>query len=128
MYAERERPLSAVLQDIVGNVQHIARAEMRLAKTEVTEEVSQVSAASVLVALGLVMVAFAALFGLLGLVYALSLVMPAWAAALVVAGGEAVMATIFLVIGIRKFKATRAAPRTRATVKENVEWAKEQMR
>ncbi len=36
-----ERPFSAVLKDIVGNLQDIVRSEIRLAKTEVQEEVAK---------------------------------------------------------------------------------------
>ena len=122
---QAERPVSAVLRDIVGNVQDIVRAEMRLAKTEVTEELGRASSAGLLVGVGAIMLMFSALFALLAVVYALSLAMPAWAAALIVAGVEVVMAAIFVGIGVRRFRATRAAPRTRATVKENVEWAKQ---
>jgi uncharacterized membrane protein YqjE len=122
---QAERPVSAVLRDIVGNVQDIVRAEMRLAKTEVTEELSKATSAGMLVGLGAVMLSFSALFALLAVVYALSLVMPAWAAALIVAGVEAVLAAAFVGIGLKRFRATRAAPRTRETVKENVEWAKQ---
>jgi hypothetical protein len=61
---------------------------------------------------------------LLAIVFALSLVMPAWAAALIVAAGEGLMAAIFIGIGIRKFKAVRAVPKTTAAIKENVEWAR----
>lgn len=122
---QTERPVSAVLRDIVGNVQDIVRAEMRLAKTEVTEELGRASSAGVLVILGAIMLMFCALFALLAVVYALSLVMPTWAAALIVAGVEGVMAAAFVAVGVRRFRATRAAPRTRETVKENVEWAKQ---
>lgn len=125
---QAERPLSVVLSDIAGNVQHIVRAELRLAKTEVTAEATRAGSAAVMVGLGILMLGVSALFALLAAVYALSLVMPAWAAALIVAAGEGLMAAVFVSIGLRKFRATRAAPRTRESVKENVEWAKHQIR
>jgi uncharacterized membrane protein YqjE len=122
---QTERPVSAVLRDIVDNVQDIVRAEMRLAKTEVTEELGRAGAAGILVALGAVMLMFCMLFALLAVVYALSLVMPTWAAAAIVALVEGVSAAVLVATGVKRFRATRAAPRTRATVKENVEWAKQ---
>ena len=72
-----ERPLSAVLSDIAGNVQDIVRAELRLAKTEATDEVARASSAGLMVGLGILMLGISGLFALLAAVYALSLVMPA---------------------------------------------------
>jgi uncharacterized membrane protein YqjE len=123
-----ERPVSEVLHDIAGNVQDIVRAELRLAKTEVTAEVTRAGSAGMMVGLGILMLGVSGLFALLAIVYALSLVMPSWAAALIVAAGEGLMAAVFVGIGIKRFKATRAVPRTRESIKENVEWAKQQTR
>lgn len=122
-----ERPVSAVLNDIVGNLADIVRAELRLAKTEAKDELGKASAAGVMVALGAVMFAVSGVFLLLAIVYALSLVMPAWAAALIVAAGEALMAALFLGAGIRKFRTARALPKTKESIEENVEWAKQQV-
>jgi uncharacterized membrane protein YqjE len=123
-----DRAISAVLSDIVGNLQEIIRAEMRLAKSEVKQEAAKASAGAVMIGFGVLMVAFSMLFVLVALVYALSLVMPAWAAALIVAVGEGLIAALFLGIGLKKWKTVRAAPRTVESVKENVEWARQQMR
>ena len=121
-----ERPVSAVLHDIAGNLEDIVRAELRLAKREITQEAGKATAGVVMIVAGAMMLGIAGIFLLLAIVYALSLVMPAWAAALIVAGGEAIMAAIFVGVGIQRIKATRAVPRTRATLQENVEWAKQQ--
>jgi hypothetical protein len=120
-----DRPFSAVLQDIVGNLQDIVRAEMRLAKTEVGEELAKARSAGVLVAVGIVASVLSALFLLLAIVYALSRVIPNWAAALSVAAGVGIVAGVFVALGIRHFKTIHAAPRTAASLKENVEWAKQ---
>jgi len=122
--ATANRSISTVLTDIVGNIQEIVRSEMRLAKTEVTEEVAKLRSASVLMGLGAFMLSVSVLFVLLAVVYALSAVMPAWAAALIVGVGAGVIAALCCGLGIKRFKAVRAAPKTTATLKENVEWAK----
>jgi uncharacterized membrane protein YqjE len=119
------RSISTVLSDIVGNIQEIVRSEMRLAKTEFTEEVAKLRSASLLLGVGAFVLAVSVLFVLLAVVYALSTVMPAWAAALAVAAGAGVVAAVCCGVGIRKFKAARAAPKTAASLKENVEWAKQ---
>jgi hypothetical protein len=69
---------------------------------------------------------FALLFLLFTIVYSLSLVMPSWAAALIVGSVLPVFAAL-LMAGVRRFKQIRPAPeRTVGTLKENVEWAKQQ--
>jgi uncharacterized membrane protein YqjE len=120
-----DRPISTVLHDIVGNIQDIIRSEMRMAKTEFAEELGKSRSAAMMLGVGALMLIFGVLFVLLAIVYALSLVMAEWAAALIVGLGVGVIAAMCCVIGIRKFKTLRAAPRTVESVKENVEWAKQ---
>jgi uncharacterized membrane protein YqjE len=119
------RPISAVLTDIVGNFQHIVRSEMRLAKTELTEELAKSRSAAMMLGVGVLLLAFSVLFVLLAAVYALSLVLPGWMAALIVGAGIGLIAALCVGLGLSRFKKVRAAPKTTATVKENVEWAKQ---
>jgi uncharacterized membrane protein YqjE len=124
-----ERPVGQILQEIVGNLQDIVRSEIRLARTEVREEASKTRSASLLLAFGAATGFFSVFFLLLTLVYALSLVIAGWAAALGVALGVGVVAAITLRAGLARFRTIHpAAPKTRASVKENVEWAKRQIR
>ena len=120
-----DRTISAVLHDIVGNIQDIVRCEIRMAKTELTEELGKSRSAGVLVGIGALMLAFSALFLLLAAVYALSLLVPEWAAALIVGAGVGATAALCFGVGIKRFKAVRAAPKAVASVKESVEWAKQ---
>ena len=120
-----DRPIAAVLHDIVSNVQEIVRSEVRLAKTELTEEVGKARSAGLLCGIGALMLTFTTLFVLLAIVYALSAVVPDWAAALIVAAGVGLIAAVCLGVGVKRFKTMRAPPRTAATLKENVEWAKQ---
>jgi len=122
-----ERSFSDVFQDIVRNIQEIVRSEVRLAKTEIRDEAVKAKSAGLLIAIGAVTAIFAALFLLLMVVYILSLVMPNWAAALVVGVACAISAGVTLSVGLRRFKQIHPTPeRTIETLKENVEWAKEQ--
>ena len=123
--ATADRPISAVLHDIASNVQEIVGAEVRLARTEISEELGKLSSAGVLLGAGALLVTLSALFLLLAAVHALSLVMPAWAAALVVGASVGAISILCCVLGIRRFKAVRAAPKTARSVKENIEWAKQ---
>jgi uncharacterized membrane protein YqjE len=121
-----DRSLSDVLQDILRNVQEIVRSEVRLAKTEIREEAGKAKFSAVLIGAGAVTAIFAILFLLFMIVYALALFMPSWAAALIVGAALAILATLMLMGGIRRFKQIRPTPeRTVEIIKENVEWAKQ---
>jgi uncharacterized membrane protein YqjE len=123
-----ERPMSVVLQDIVRNVQDIVRSEVRLAKTEVAEELRGTRSVAVLLAMGALSGLFTVLFGLVACVCALSLVLPMWAASVGVAAFAGIVATVTICAGLARFKTIRAAPKSVASIKENVEWAKQQIR
>lgn len=123
--ATADRSISSVLHDIVGNVQDIVRSELRLARTELTEELAKARKGAVLVAVGSLLLWFSALFVLVAIVYALSLVMPAWAAAAAVALAVGAIAAVCVSVGIKRVKSMRPVPKTTDTVKENVEWAKQ---
>ena len=124
--AAGDRSLSDVLQDIIRNVQEIVRSEVRLAKTEIREEAAKAKSSALLLGAGGVAAIFATLFLLLVIVYALALVMPGWAAALIVGAALAVVASVMLMAGIKRFKQIHPIPaRTVETIKENVEWAKQ---
>jgi uncharacterized membrane protein YqjE len=124
----RDRSISVVLQDIVANVQDIARSEVQLAKTELREELAHGISASLAVGTAALAGAYSAFFLLLTGVYALRRVMPDWAAALTVAVAVAIVAGLTLFAALKRLKTVHAAPRTVASLKENIEWAKQQIR
>jgi len=126
--ANVERPISAVLYEIVGNVQDIVRSEVQLAKAELREEMQKSRSAAILLAAGVLLLSSGVLLLLLAIVLALADVMPAWAAALVVGAGVGALAAICLVFGIRQFRKVRAVPKTAATMKENLQWVKQATR
>lgn len=120
-----DRPISAVLHDIVGNIQDIIRSELRMAKTELGEQLGKSRSAAILLGVGVLLLGCSVLFVLLAIVYALSLVMAGWAAALIVGVAVGLFAAVCLNLGIRKLQAMRAAPKTAESLKENVAWAKQ---
>jgi cytochrome c biogenesis protein CcdA len=121
-----DRSLSDVVQDIIRNLQDIVRSEIRLARTEVGEELTKAKTASVFMALGAVTGIFSVFFVLLTAVYVLSRLMPDWAASLIVAAGLSVIAAIMLSIGSRRFATVQGAPKTVKSLEENFPWAKQQ--
>jgi uncharacterized membrane protein YqjE len=129
MAFERDRPVSELVQDIVANIQQIIRSEVLLAKAELKEEALKASKAARLVAVGGVAALYGLGFLLLFCVYALTTAFPAWASALIVGVGLAIIAAVFLRIGIRRLRqVSPVPPKTVETVKENMRGAKNQMR
>jgi uncharacterized membrane protein YqjE len=120
-----DRPLSAILGDIVGNVQQIVRAELRLAKVEIREEAAKARRGAMLIAAGALVGVLALGVLLLAAVYALSTVMAPALAALTVGGVAAIVAGAAAAAGARQFKqVTLPPPKTTATVQETLQWAK----
>jgi uncharacterized membrane protein YqjE len=124
--AESERSITAVLKDIAGNVQHIVRAEVRLATVELQDEAAKAKRSVMLMIAGGAVAMLALGFVLLAGVYGLATVLPAWAAALIVGAAAAAIGGLLASAGARQFKQVRLAPKTAETVRENIQWAKSQ--
>jgi cytochrome c biogenesis protein CcdA len=123
-----DRSFSDVIQNIVRNIQDIVRSEMRLAKTELGEEFTKAKSASMVFGFGAVTGIFSVFFILLTAMYALCRLMPDWAAALTIAAGLAIISTITLRVGGRRFATVQGAPKTVKSLEENFQWAKQQRR
>ncbi len=129
MPIEKDRSVSELLQDVVANVQEMIRSEVLLAKTEIREEARRAAKAGQLLVGGLAVAFYALGFLLLFCVYVLATAIAAWAAALIVGIGLAVIAAVLLRVGIRRIKQVSPAPRKAIeSVKENVRWAKGQVK
>lgn len=129
MMGENNRSVADVLQDIVENVQTIVRAEVRLAKTEITGEATKASRAAGIIAGGTAAALFTVWLLLLTVLFALAIVMPMWSASLLLFVVMAAITTILLSAGKKRWKNVHPRPeKTIESVKENVEWAKHQAR
>ena len=124
---QRDRSMAEVLKDIIGNVQEIVRGEVRLAKTEAKAEAAKALTSARLLAIGAIVGFFAMGYILLAIVYALALVIPAWAAASCVGIILAVIASFMISGGLTKWKLVHPAfDKTSENVKETVQWMKNQ--
>jgi hypothetical protein len=124
-----DRSFAEVLQDIVHNVQEIVRAEMRLARAEISEEARKAKPVGIWVAVAAVLGLAAIGFALLAAVYGLATVLPPWAAALIVSVAAGVVAV--LAAGAARAQVKRIDPtpdKTIRSLKENVEWSKQQLK
>jgi uncharacterized membrane protein YqjE len=118
-----------LVRSIAADTSTLVRKEIELARQELTEAIkARVIGAAALGA--------AAVFGLLIVIFlgtaaaaALDLVFAKWLSRLIVAGGFLLLAGIAVMFGLRKLKKPSFAPEeTKRTVKEDVEWAKAQLK
>jgi hypothetical protein len=126
----RERPLGELFRQLSEETTRLVHQELELAKAELAQKGKQAGAGAGMFggagALGLAALgALTACF-----ILALNAIMPAWLAALIVAVVYGIVAFVLVKQGQAKMK--QAVPpvpeQTIETVKEDVEWAKTQMR
>lgn len=118
-----------VVQDVAEHAQMLLRSELELAKIEIQEAVTKLAIAAGLAIAGAVFGLF--VLGFVGVTVAVALQQIArpWVAWTVVTVGYLVVGLIALFIAKRTAaKANLSPERTKQSIEENVEWAKQQMR
>jgi uncharacterized membrane protein YqjE len=123
-----DRGTGSLLGSIVGDLSTLITKQIELAK----QELGEMASARAQGAGGFAVAAVLAMFvvGFLGLTIAeaLDLVMPRWAAMLTVTGLFGILAAIAVVVGRARLRSAPTAPElTRASLKEDVEWAKRRL-
>lgn len=127
MPADQEPRLAELFQDAFFRIQEIIRSEMRLAKAETKEELGKAVKAGAVVGGGGVLSLYA--FGLLLLagVTALALVVPLWLAFLLIGALTGTIAAWMIAAGRHQLRRVHVRPeKTISTVRENLEWARQQ--
>ncbi len=114
------RSVAQVLADVVGNLQDMLGAQIRLAQAEARGEMRTFRAAGTLILIGVLVGVLSAFFLLLAIVAALSLVISVWAAALIVAFGTAGLCAILLRVGVNHVRSQAA--RISASEEEKAPW------
>lgn len=123
------RSMAEVLQDIVANIQEIFRCEFRLAKVEIQQQAAVASRSAVPLMIGLLLGLYALGFLLLAAVHALSIAVDPWLASLIVGVAVLAISLALISVGKNRLKQLKVVPeKTVETVKENVQWAKQQIR
>jgi uncharacterized membrane protein YqjE len=129
MTTQNGRSVPEVLQDIVGNIEEIIRSEFRLAKAEVKEEASQAAPPLKMMVVGASIGFYALGFLLLTLVMGLATMVATWLAALIVGAVLGLIALVLITTASKRIKHANKVPeRTIETMKENVQWAKNQIK
>ena len=124
-----QRSMPELMRAIATDTSTLVRKEVELARREIMEAVTaRLKAAGAMAAAG-VMALMVLAFGGAAAAHALDGVMSSWAARLVVAGGFLVLAALAAAIGIARARRPSLTPeKTVETVKEDVEWAKAQLK
>lgn len=122
-----DRSLGEIVSDVTADLSKLMRQELELAKTELKEEATKAaSGAGMLGGAGLAGYFVLLFLSFTGL-YALAEAMSPWLAALIVTVVWLVIALVLAMVGRKKLKeANPALPTTQKTLKEDVQWAKQQ--
>ena len=126
---QMQRSVPEILENIASNLTQLIQAEFRLAKGELKEGAEKVAAPGATLGAGVVLAFYGLGFLLLAAVYALSLLMAAWLATLIVGSVLLVAAGILIGAGGMKLKRMNLSPdKTIRTLEEDVQWAKQQIK
>jgi uncharacterized membrane protein YqjE len=129
MTIQNGRSVPEVLQDIVGNIEEIIRSEFRLAKAEVKQEASEAAPPLKMIVVGAAIGFYALGFLLFTLVMGLATVVATWLAALIVGAVLGLIALVLITTASKRLKQVNKVPeRTIESMKENVQWAKNQIK
>jgi MFS family permease len=123
------RGTGPLLRSIAADLSTLLSKQIELAKQEIGEMVSTRAQAVGVFAAAAILGLF--VVGFLGLTAAeaLDLVMPRWAAMLIVAGVFGILATIAVIVARARMRSAAAKPElTQRTLKEDVQWAKQQLK
>ena len=125
----KERGVGSLFADLARDASRLIRQEIALARAELVDRIGQLGTGLVAcIAGGLVLFA-GALVLLAAAVLALALVLPPWGAALTVGAIVTLLGLVILLKGRRDMAAQNLVPRrTLRTLREDADWAREQMR
>jgi protein-S-isoprenylcysteine O-methyltransferase Ste14 len=119
--------LQELIRSIGADLALLIRQQVALAKEEVRGIAAEKATGGALLAAAAVSALFVLGFASLAGAAALDLVLPRWAALLIVAGIYLVLAVIAVLIGRNALAAPATPERTKQTVKEDLEWAKRKL-
>lgn len=102
--AAEKRGLFRLIADVPALIVQLFRDELESLKREITAKVKGVAVGAALLAVAATFAFLMLIMLLIAAVFALAQVVPAWAAALIVAGGLLVIAIILVLIGLAQFQ------------------------
>ncbi|HKI28133.1 MAG TPA: phage holin family protein [Actinomycetota bacterium] len=123
-----KRPLGAVITSAIDGTRILLRKQVELARIEMTEAVSVRAKGAGMMAAAALMALFALGFVAAAGSVALALVLPAWAANLIVGLVFVAIAGVLALVGRNAIRNAPTTPeRTQETLKEDARWARQQI-
>lgn len=119
---------SAALKAVAQDTSQLVRAELDLAKAEVTAGIKANATGIGMLAAAAVMMWLAVQGLLIAAGFALALVVPAWASALIITAVLIVIAGIVVFIATRKLGTPVSVDQAKSNVQEDVAWFKTHLR
>lgn len=119
------RSTGELISGIASDASEMFRLELEAAKLDLREEVGKAKAALVVAALGGSVLAIGSFVLAFAAVWALALVLPLWASALIVGGALVLLGGIFLLATRSKVKQLEAPTQALQETKRDVKWIKE---
>ena len=129
MPEKEERSIGELIANLASETGTLVRQEIALAKVELGQKATRIGSNIAQLAIGGA-VAYAALLALLaGVIGLLATAMAWWAAAIVVAVVVGIVGAVMISKALESLKRTELAPRqTVETLKEDAQWAKQQVK
>lgn len=123
------RSLGQLFSELSADLSDLMRKEVMLAQAEITEKAAKTAKGAGMAAAGGFVAYAGVILLLLAIAFLLSQWMATWIAMGIVAVLTLVVGLILLQVGVGRIKTTELKPeQTIDSLKENVEWAKEQVR
>jgi Putative Actinobacterial Holin-X, holin superfamily III len=122
------RRVPVLLKAIRDDMSLLGRQQLELGKQEMKEIASEKAVGAGLLTAGAVLALFMLGFMAFAGAEALALTLPRWASFLIIAGIFLILAVIAFFAGREALQRPAAPERTKQTVKEDVEWAKRQLK
>jgi uncharacterized membrane protein YqjE len=116
-----------LVRRLVNNISGLVDSEIELAKQEAREDISKTLTSAVLLIAGGALLAIGLICIVVAIILALALILPGWASALIWAAFFLLVGGILTLIGKNKL-VTRPLKRTRETLREDIEWARGQVK
>jgi len=121
--------LGSIVSGIVKDLQEIVRGEVKLAKTEIREDVSAMGRGAASIAAGGIVAFVGFVFLMLSATFALSKWVEMWIAALIVAVALLLIGAILAMSGKKKLSASSLKPtESMESLKEDQAWASQQIK
>lgn len=116
-----------LIRRLVNNISGLVDREIEIAKQEAREDISKTLTSAILLISGGALIVLGLVSIVVAIILALALAMPGWLAALIVAAFFLVIGAVLALIGKNKL-VTRPLKRTRESLREDIEWARSQVR